>query len=228
MNKSVIFGVATGFIAGVATGFVVARKFIKNTVVEKYILNKSDEEQQSESTDTGETNATEECSDEPVNRDPQSDPSVLYTNVSPSREYDPKKANHFVSDPIYTIKPEVFGEYDDYKTEFLVMYADRVIADQNMDILPHTLYPFTIGNNFAEDIGVFEQNVVHIRNEIFKVDFEIVYDMSNFHDMILEDDVGIIDRYSRLKPENRAAWDEWDAIEAETTYTATKPGDDNE
>lgn len=226
MNKSIIFGVC-GFIAGVATGFVVARKFIKNTVVEKYILDKSDEEapQRPESSEADESNANEECSDEPVNRDPRSDPSVLYTNISPSREYDPNKVDHFISDPIYTIKPEVFGEYDDYKTEFLVMYADRVVADQNMDILPHTLYPYTIGDNFAEDIGVFEQNVVHIRNEIFKVDFEIVYDISNFHDMILEDDVGIIDRYSRLKPENRAAWDEWDALTAEITY---KPGDDNE
>lgn len=200
MNKAVIAVVCgvTGFVAG----FFTAKKLIKTNTVEKYILSE-------EKKDTTEEKVEEKPAEPTLERSKPSD--IHVEQPSESRIYNPHtKAVH--DDPIYVIKPEAFGEYDDYKTEFLTLYSDRIVADQNLDILKDIRH--TIGKDFAENIGVFEQNVVHIRNEIFKVDFEVTYDCMDYRDIIPEVDPCGIRTYDRT-PENAAAWAEWDAYDAE-------------
>lgn len=80
----------------------------------------------------------------------------------------------------YVIAPEHFGEYDDYETQSLTLYADGYLADDNdfeiVDIAG------VVGEDFKEHIGDFEDDAVHIRNERFKTDYEVLVVERNFEE----------------------------------------------
>ena len=83
----------------------------------------------------------------------------------------------------YVIAPEHFDEYDDYETQSLTYYADGYLADDNGDLIEDI--DGTVGIDFDEHIGDFEDDSVHIRNERLKTDFEILASNSKYMDTVV-------------------------------------------
>lgn len=80
----------------------------------------------------------------------------------------------------YVIEPEQFGE-DGYDTQTLTYYADGVLVDDLDDLVDDM--ETVVG---LENLKVFEEfgaSSVLVRNEIFRVDYEIVKDDWNYSDL---------------------------------------------
>lgn len=101
-----------------------------------------------------------------------------YTNYSKIEKKEKGAKN--MSEP-YVIKPEEFGENDEYETESLTYYADGVLTD-DWD------YPIedienAVGEDFAEHFGEYENDSVFIRNDRQKIDYEILYDTRKYSEI---------------------------------------------
>lgn len=77
----------------------------------------------------------------------------------------------------YTIDPNEFGEFEDYRRIFLTYYADGVLADSDDEILDDEDIENSIGTDFADYFGEYEDDSVHIRNDRLKCDYEILADV---------------------------------------------------
>lgn len=88
------------------------------------------------------------------------------------------------NDTPYVIEPEEFGE-DGYDTQTLTYYADKVLVDDLDDLVDD---PDTVVG--LHNLRIFEEHPdaisVLIRNEIFRVDYEIVKDDWNYSDLSQE------------------------------------------
>lgn len=80
----------------------------------------------------------------------------------------------------YVIDPNEFGEFEDYGRIFLTYYADYVLADSDDEILDDEDIKNSIGEDFAEHFGEYEDDSVHIRNDRLKCDYEILADVRTF------------------------------------------------
>ena len=100
-----------------------------------------------------------------------------YTNYSNTK----KEEEEMDIDAPYVITPEEFGELDDYETETLTYYKDKVLADdwdnkiENVDDL--------VGEESLTHFGEYEENSVYVRNDTTKTDYEILLDERNFSDV---------------------------------------------
>ena len=81
----------------------------------------------------------------------------------------------------YVITPEVFGEEDDYETRELTYYADRVLTDEDDNVIDDP--DNVVGPEAWDNLGVHEPGCVHIRNENEKIDYEILYDLRRYSDI---------------------------------------------
>ena len=81
-------------------------------------------------------------------------------------------------DKPYVILPEDFGEMDDYDIQSLTYYADGVLEDDQCNIIenPDDL----VGENFADHFGEYEDEAVHVRNDKYKTDYEILLDVRTY------------------------------------------------
>ena len=103
------------------------------------------------------------------------------SNQDDSEEGD-KKDN--IDDEPYVIRPDLFDTLDDYESMTLTYYADGVLADM-FDVPiddPDTL----VGTDFVDCFNADEVDgdVVYVRNERKKTDFEIIEDLRNYSDMM--------------------------------------------
>lgn len=100
-----------------------------------------------------------------------------YTNYSNVK----KEEEEMDVDAPYVIAPEEFGELDDYETETLTYYKDKVLADdwdnkiENVDDL--------VGEESLTHFGEYEEDSVYVRNDTTKTDYEILLDERNFSDV---------------------------------------------
>ena len=100
-----------------------------------------------------------------------------YTNYSNTK----KEEEEMDIDAPYVIAPEEFGELDDYETETLTYYKDKVLADdwdnkiENVDDL--------VGEESLTHFGEYEEDSVYVRNDTTKTDYEILLDERNFSDV---------------------------------------------
>lgn len=78
----------------------------------------------------------------------------------------------------YVIEPEEFGEFDDYRKIFLSYYKDKVLADDSDEIVDDV--EGTVGYNSLNQIGKYEEDAIHVRNDRLKCDYEIVLDLREF------------------------------------------------
>ena len=83
----------------------------------------------------------------------------------------------------YVISPNEFGEFDDYYNIFLTYYADGILADGE-DIIDEDDIDNSIGLDFEEHFGEYEDDSVHIRNDRLKCDYEILSDARTFDQAI--------------------------------------------
>lgn len=80
----------------------------------------------------------------------------------------------------YAIDPVVFGEYPEYSTFTLKYYKDGMLLDDHNE--PVDDVDGTIGEDFADHFGEYEEDMVYIRNDALKSDFEIMYIDYDFMD----------------------------------------------
>ena len=84
----------------------------------------------------------------------------------------------------YVIRPDEFACFDDYSQISLTYYADGVLADD--DDKPMEAYSETVGEDFADHFGEYEDDAVYIRNERLRCDFEILRDRNTYEEMVEE------------------------------------------
>lgn len=84
----------------------------------------------------------------------------------------------------YVISPEEFGELDDYEQVELTYFADKVITDDQFDIVENV--DDVIGFESLAHIGEYGEDTVLVRNDALKCDYEVIRDLRKYSD-VLED-----------------------------------------
>lgn len=103
-----------------------------------------------------------------------------YMNSDEKKEIEIKEDDEEKCETPYVIEPDMYGE-DGYDTQSLTYYADKVLVDDLDDIVDD---PDTVVG--LENLKVFEEfgaTSVIVRNEIFKIDYEILKDDWNYADL---------------------------------------------
>ena len=142
-----------------------------------------------------EDDETEETEGEPDSSEEEND-KAIYSNIIKESGYvrygkssnqddseEEGKENNIDDEP-YVIRPDLFDTLDDYESMTLTYYADGVLADM-FDVPiddPDTL----VGTDFVDCFNADEVDgdVVYVRNERKKTDFEIIEDLRNYSDMM--------------------------------------------
>lgn len=86
----------------------------------------------------------------------------------------------FNEDP-YVIKPDEFGEIEDYEQESLILYSDGVLAYETNDEIfdaDEKLMP-----DFYDHVGEYEDGAVYVRNDIEKTDYAIYKDVRTYEEV---------------------------------------------
>jgi hypothetical protein len=82
----------------------------------------------------------------------------------------------------YIISPEDFGERTGYDAETLTYYADGVLTYDTGE--PVDDVDDVVGLGFETHFGEYEDDSVHVRNEKYETDYEILRDLQNYSDVI--------------------------------------------
>lgn len=102
-----------------------------------------------------------------------------YANYSKRTEEPETKVE--ANDTPYVIDPEEFGEEEGYDTMTLTYFADGVLVDDTDDVIDE---PDSVVG--LENLKVFEEfgaSSVYVRNDIWRMDFEIIKDDWNYSDL---------------------------------------------
>lgn len=89
-----------------------------------------------------------------------------------------------MDDKPYQIKPDEYGEYQDYEMVNLVYYADDVLADEMDTIIDNV--DEIVGADFADGYGVYDDDTVFIRNDKLMCDYEIQRDSRTYDEVMDE------------------------------------------
>ena len=81
----------------------------------------------------------------------------------------------------YTISPEEYGELEDYEQVSLSYYADGVLADDRDEVVEEV--DCKVGEDSLQKFGEYEDDCVFVRNDILKIDYEILKDERNYSDL---------------------------------------------
>ncbi len=100
-----------------------------------------------------------------------------YTNYSTTAKPDTPD----LGEP-YVIPPEDFGEFDDYEKISLIYWADRVLTDDNNEVVEDL--EGSVGIDSLTAFGEYEDDSVFVRNSRLRCDYEILLDQRNFKDVI--------------------------------------------
>lgn len=81
----------------------------------------------------------------------------------------------------YVVSPEMI-ENSEYNLQTLTYYADGVLTDDWNDLENYA--DDLAGSNFADHFGDYVDDVVHVRNDRLRIDYEITYDPRNYSDTV--------------------------------------------
>ncbi len=84
--------------------------------------------------------------------------------------------------PPYVISPDEFGEVDEYATETLYYYKDKVLADDQDNIIEDADNVIGIGS--LTHFGEYEDDSVFVRNDREETDYEILLHPEKYSDVI--------------------------------------------
>lgn len=159
----------TFFIMGSAAGAVVTWRIVKRKFeriaqeeidsVKEAFLNRREEEEQAEE-------AAKEYAE-------------IVKTYNPINEVKPGPVKVERVEP-YVITPDQYGE-DDYEAISLTYYADNVLADFEDRVIQNI--EEVVGSEAIGNIGAFADDVVHVRDEEQKIDYEIVRDPRKYIDV---------------------------------------------
>lgn len=82
----------------------------------------------------------------------------------------------------YVIPPYEFGEKDGYQCITLTYYSDKILTDDD-DRIIHNVEEI-VGLESLNHFGEYEPDVVYVRNDIQKCDYEILADYGTYADLV--------------------------------------------
>lgn len=203
MNKYILNGVifAAGLITGSGVAYAVLKKNFDERIqdavdeVKEWYENMEDEEEitnvpkpRREDDKLETVTATMDKGDlaeyaEKIRREELEKSSDISKEEGYSNVLRPRREEE--DEDIYTITPEEFGEFDDFKEEVLIYYADQIMADDDDEILLDIKN--TIGFDCLNKFGEWEPDHVYVRNQLVKTDYLVIKDPRNFEDVVGED-----------------------------------------
>ena len=80
----------------------------------------------------------------------------------------------------YVIRPDEFGEKDEYDTVSLTCWSDLVLTD-DCDVVVDNVED-TVGNGTLKRFGEFEDDSVFVRDDRKRIDYEILWDTRKYED----------------------------------------------
>lgn len=181
MNIKLIFA----FIAGAAVGSAVTWKLVKT----KYERIANEEIASVKEVFSRRTKDAETSEEEIKTIDVEEKPTIQeikeYVDVIKDAGYSNNiqkggEASMSGGDP-YTIMPEEVGTMDGYDLIDLTYYADGVLEDENYEIVVDVAE--TVGVESLNSFGEYDDDVVFVRNDKRKIDYEIVRDPRNYSDV---------------------------------------------
>lgn len=89
-------------------------------------------------------------------------------------------------DKPYVIKPEEFGELDDYEEISLICYEDGVLTDEFDNIIDDI--DEIVGTESLSHFGEYEDDSVFVRNDRTRCDYEILMDSRKYSDIYSMED----------------------------------------
>lgn len=187
MNTTIKCSLA--FVGGAAVGAAVAWKLLESKFekfaqeeidsVKEALLNrnKDSEPVEKESDDSPKPVTTSRSSLDGYHR-PDDKERVDYSSI---RTSDVAKKMADVEKP-RVITPDEFGEYYDYETIGLTHYSDGVLTDESDEVVDDV--ESTVGADYADHFGEYEEDAVHIRNDVRKCYYEILRDYRKYSDVV--------------------------------------------
>ena len=105
-----------------------------------------------------------------------------YTEYSKKKKNKKSKNKDEDDDEIvpYVISPDDFGETG-YETVSLTYYSDNVLADDYDEVVEDA--ELLIGNYALDRFGEYEEDIVHVRNDVNQTDYEICRVNEKFSDV---------------------------------------------
>lgn len=82
----------------------------------------------------------------------------------------------------YVIDPEDFDTKEDYDVVNLTYFEDGVVVDDNDHVWTETEIEARIGSESLQHFGEYEDDSVHVRNDLMKIDYEILKEDRNYAD----------------------------------------------
>ena len=200
MHKAIIF------IGGVAVGSFVTWRLLKekyirqtqeeiNEVREHYRKKKESEEVTVDSNGTTETNEKPDLIEYAAKLTKKgyidyTDPKSIVKATGNTIDAVVQKANEESLDPVilndpsyqppYIISPEDFAIDDEYTIVNLNYYIDGVLTDEDDNIVENV--DDVVGLENLNHMGEYEDDALHIRNENYKCEYEILLSRRLYHD----------------------------------------------
>lgn len=78
----------------------------------------------------------------------------------------------------YVVSPDEFGLAEGYDMVDYTYYADGVLVDEVDEIVEDI--EGTVGTASLRRFGEYEPNVVHVRNDVLKIEYQILRDLSTY------------------------------------------------
>ena len=85
----------------------------------------------------------------------------------------------------YVISPDEFGEFDDYEKISLTYYSDKVLTDDNDDIIEDV--DAVVGIGSLDHFGEYEEDSVFVRNDQRMCDYEILLDTRTYSEAMKDE-----------------------------------------
>lgn len=176
---------AVGALIGSAATWIFTKKYYEK--ISKDEINSVKKEFSKMRTASSETSDHEEKNNDVSSLRDTSDKIEPYncTDHSKKEEQDISvKEVQDVNDP-YVISPDEYGEYMDYEQVSLTYFRDGVLADEDtLEVIDDI--GGTVGEDFADHFGEYEDDSVHIRNDVTRCEYEILADLRSYSDALSE------------------------------------------
>ena len=82
----------------------------------------------------------------------------------------------------YVISPDEFGEIEEYETRSLVYYSDKILTDDDNNIIDDV--EDVVGCDSLNHFGEYEDDSVFVRNDHLMIDYEILLDQRRYFQSI--------------------------------------------
>lgn len=102
-----------------------------------------------------------------------------YTTYSNVEKEEPARNRNAIPQ---VIPPEEFGDIEGYEEISLTYYADKVLADEDDEIVDDV--EETVGFDSLNHFGEYENDSVHVRNDRLKCYYEILLDQRTYSEVL--------------------------------------------